>query len=148
VLDRHHGWTGHTFPEGVDGPADVFRRNILCCFIKEPIWLTNLEHFNIDNVCWESDFPHSDGTWPEAPEVLSEVLKGLDDERVDRITHRNAMHHYRFDPFASRSKEDCRVGALRAASPNVDTVTRVGRPASDRDLAAWAKISARVTANR
>jgi hypothetical protein len=72
----------------------VFHRNILCCFIKEPIGLANLEHFNIDNVCWESDFPHSDGTWPEAPEVLSAILGGLDDTQIDKITHANAMRHY------------------------------------------------------
>ena len=29
-----------------------------------------LDEFNIDNVCWESDYPHSDSSWPEAPEKL------------------------------------------------------------------------------
>jgi predicted TIM-barrel fold metal-dependent hydrolase len=145
VLDRHHGWTGHTFPEGITGPTDVFHRNILCCFIKEPVGVANIEAFNIDNVCWESDYPHSDGTWPEAPEVLMGTLAGLDDEQIDKITHANAMTHYRFDPYAHRSKDECRVGALRALATDVDTVTRVGRPADERDRAAWAAIAARVT---
>ena len=145
VLDRHHGWTGHTFPEGVAGPTDVFHRNILCCFIKEPVGVANIDAFNIDNVCWESDYPHSDGTWPEAPEVLMDTLAGLDDQQVDKITHANAMAHYRFDPYAHRSKDECRVGALRALATDVDTVTRVGRPADERDRRAWAAIAARVT---
>jgi predicted TIM-barrel fold metal-dependent hydrolase len=145
VLDRHHGWTGHTFPDGVTGPTDVFHRNILCCFIKEPVGVANIEAFNIDNVCWESDYPHSDGTWPEAPEVLMDTLAGLDDEQVDKITHANAMTHYRFDPYAHRTKDECRVGALRALATDVDTVTRVGRPADERDRKAWAAIAARVT---
>ncbi len=143
---RHQGWTGHTFPEGVSGPADVFRRNILCCFISDPIGVDNLSHFNVDNVCWESDYPHSDGIWPNGPETVSDLLDGLGDDVVARITHGNAMRHYRFDPFAHRSPDRCRVGALRAESPDVDTVTRVGRPAGERDRQAWARIAKRVTA--
>jgi predicted TIM-barrel fold metal-dependent hydrolase len=146
VLDRHQGWTGHTFPAGVRGPTDVFHRNILCCFIKEPVGVANIDAFNIDNVCWESDYPHSDGTWPNAPETLVETLQGLDDEQIDKITHANAMAHYGFDPFATRTRDECRVGALRARATDVDTVTRVGRLADERDRKAWAAIAARVTA--
>ncbi len=43
------------------------------------------------------------------------------------------MAHYSFDPFAHRPKEQCTVAALRAESPDVDTVTRVGRLATERD---------------
>ena len=147
VLDRHSGWTHHTFPEGIGGPSEVFRRNILCCFIKEPVWVANIDQFNLDNVCWESDYPHSDGTWPDAPEALMAALAGLDDTQIDKITHANAMRHYRFDPFAHRPKDECRVGSLRKRSPDVDTVTRLGRPADERDRAAWRRISARNAAH-
>jgi predicted TIM-barrel fold metal-dependent hydrolase len=148
VSDRHHGWTQHQFPPGVDGPSDVFRRNILCCFISDPIGLRMLDQFNLDNLCWESDYPHSDGLWPRAPEVVSELMAALDDDVVDRITHRNAMRHFQFDPFATRPEERCRVGALRAEAPDVDTVTRVGRPADERDREAWRAIANRATASK
>ena len=94
-----------------------------------------IDHFNIDNVCWESDFPHSDTDWPNAPESAAQVLAPLTDEQVAKITHENAMRHYQFDPFATRAKEQCRAAALRAESPDVDTVTRVGRQADERDAA-------------
>jgi predicted TIM-barrel fold metal-dependent hydrolase len=148
VSDRHHGWTQHQFPPGIDGPSDVFRRNILCCFISDPIGLRMLDQFNLDNLCWESDYPHSDGLWPRAPEVVSELMAALDDDVVDRITHRNAMRHFQFDPFATRPEERCRVGALRAEAPDVDTVTRVGRPADERDREAWRAIANRATASK
>ena len=48
----------------------------------------------------------------------------LDDDVVNRITHRNAMTHYRFDPFAIRAQDQCTAGALRLEAPDVDTVTR------------------------
>jgi len=146
VLDRHSGWTRPSFPDGMNGPTDVFHRNILCCFIHEPIGVANIAHFNIDNVCWESDYPHSDGTWPNAPETLVKTLDGLDDTQVAKITHENAMRHYGFDPFAHRAKDRCRVGFLRSEASDVDTVTRVGRPADERDILAWQRISKRVVA--
>jgi predicted TIM-barrel fold metal-dependent hydrolase len=132
IQARHSGWTRHRFPEGM-GPADVFRQRVLCCFINDRIGVRLLDEFNIDNVCWESDYPHSDSTWPNAPEVLVTLLSDLDAQQVAKITHLNAMHHFRFDPFAVRPREHCTVGALRAEAADVDTVTRVGRPPDDSD---------------
>ena len=68
------------------------------------------------------------------------------DEQINKISHGNAMQHYSFDPFKTRPKEQCTAKALRAESPDVDTVTRVGRAADERDLAAWKEITGRAAA--
>jgi predicted TIM-barrel fold metal-dependent hydrolase len=133
VQDRHSGWTKHTFPDG-GGPRQVFHTNILGCFINEPIGIELIAHFNIDNVFWESDFPHSDGTWPNAPESFFAIASGLAEEQINKISHENAMRHYKFDPFRTRPKERCTAGALRAESPDVDVVTHVGRKADDDEF--------------
>ena len=67
--------------------------------------------------------------------------KPLRDDEINKITHENAMREYSFDPFAHRPKEKCTAAALRAESPDVDVVTRVGRPASERDLEAWSELT-------
>ena len=131
--DVQSGWTGHTFPDGT-GPADIFLEHVLCCFISDPVGVELIDHFNIDNVCWECDYPHSDSTWPNSPEVVAEEFAGLSDEQIAKITHLNAMRHYRFEPFATRAPEDGTVGALRAEAADVDTVTHVGRKANPGDL--------------
>jgi Amidohydrolase len=92
-------------------------------------------------VCWESDYPHSDSSWPEAPEKLWALVADLDEDVVDHITHRNAMKHYQFDPFAIRTPEQCTAGALRAEASDVDTVTHVGRLADESDRAAWRQMT-------
>ena len=140
VNSRHHGWIGHDFSK-TGGPTQIFRDHILCCFIKETVGPELLHHFNIDNVCWESDYPHSDGTWPYAPEELMKTLEGLDDATINKISHENAIAHYQFDPFAHRPKEQCTAAALRAESPDVDVVTRVGREANDHDREQWRLIT-------
>jgi predicted TIM-barrel fold metal-dependent hydrolase len=141
VQDRHSGWTKHDFGAHHTGPKDVFNRHILCCFINDPIGVKLLDEFNVDNLCWESDFPHSDGTWPRAPEELAKVLADAPADAVAKITHENALRHYRFDPFSTRPKKRCTAAALRTEAPDVDVVTRVGRPADDRDLASWRQLT-------
>jgi len=136
VQDRHSGWTRQTFPDG-KGPRDVFLERILCCFINDAVGVKLIDLYNVDNVCWESDYPHSDSSWPNGPETLAPLFDPLADDVIDKITHDNAMRHYRFDPFAIRPREACTVGALRAEAADVDVVTRVGRAADDRDLEAW-----------
>jgi len=113
IQARHSGWTGHRFPDGL-GPADVFKQRVLCCFINDRIGVRLLDELNIDNVCWESDYPHSDSTWPNAPETLAFLLAHLPTAVVDKVTHDNAMRHFQFDPFAVRPRDTCTVAALRA----------------------------------
>jgi Amidohydrolase len=134
IQDRHPGWTGHTLSADM-GPAEVFRQRILCCFINDPIGISFIDHFNIDNVRWESDFPHSDTSWPHGPEVNERQFSSLSDEQVNKITHSNAMRHFSFNPFDSRSRERCTAKAWRAEASEVDTVTHVGRPLKQSDLA-------------
>ncbi|MSO78105.1 MAG: amidohydrolase [Acidimicrobiia bacterium] len=140
TLDRHNPWMGHKSAQGLS-PTELFRERILCCFINDAVGVELLDHFNIDNVSWESDYPHSDSVWPEAPERVSELLAGLDDATVNKITHENAMRNYHFDPFSIRPREQCTTAALRAEATDVDTVTHVGRLADDRDVATFKKMT-------
>ena len=130
VQERQSGWTKHRFPDG-KGPKEMFDEHILCCFIHDPIGIELIHHFNIDSVFWESDFPHSDSDWPNAPERFAGLVERLAAEQVAKISHENAMRHYHFDPFAKRPMDTCTAGALRAEATDVDTVTHVGRKATD-----------------
>jgi predicted TIM-barrel fold metal-dependent hydrolase len=140
TLDRHNAWMGHEQPQGLR-PSELFRERILCCFIEDRVGVKLLDEFNVDNVCWESDYPHSDSSWPAAPERLETLLADLGPEVVAKLTHGNAMRHYQFDPFRTRAPERCTVSALRAEAADVDTVTHVGRRADDRDLATWKQMT-------
>ena len=101
--------------------------------------MASREFLNLDHVMWECDYPHSDSTWPFAPEELATHLDGVGDHDVDRVTHLNAMRHFRYDPFATLGGRDqCTVGALRARSAAAGhdvsirstNAARVGRHAS------------------
>jgi hypothetical protein len=80
----------------------------------------------MDNVMWECDYPHSDSTWPFAPEQVAEHFdESVSDHDIDRITHLNAMRHFSFDPFSAQGgKQNCTVGALRARAKGHDVAIR------------------------
>ena len=136
TLDRHNGWMQLERPQGLS-PTELFHERILVCFINDRVGVKLLDEFSPTQVCWESDYPHSDSSWPEGPEKLWVLVQDLDPELVANITHRNAMLHYQFDPFTIRPPEQCTAAALRAEATDVDVVTRVGRRADDSDRAAW-----------
>jgi predicted TIM-barrel fold metal-dependent hydrolase len=122
TYDMHHLWTGQDF--GDQKPSDVFRKHFLTCFISDPVGVALRNMIGIDNIAWECDYPHSDSSWPAAPEELHEVAAGVPDDELNKITHENAMRWYNFDPFAHRAKENCTVGALRAEAAGHDVQIR------------------------
>ena len=83
--------------------------------------MASRDFLNIDNITWECDYPHSDSTWPTSPESIMKYLDGVSDEDIDKITHVNALRHFRYDPFSVRPREKCTVAALRAEAADVDT---------------------------
>jgi hypothetical protein len=92
----------------------------------------------MDNVTWECDYPHSDTTWPTAPEQLWKSIGDLSEHDIDRITHLNAMKHFNYHPFSVIPKEQATVGALRERAVGRDVgirSTRKGPRAEHANLA-------------
>lgn len=118
VYKHHRAWTHQDFGDLL--PSQVFSERIVTCFIDDQFGVENLSHLNTDMVTWECDYPHSDSTWPVAPETVGRSLAGLSPELVSRITHENAMRIFDFDPFAHIPRQKATVGALRSQAEDVD----------------------------
>lgn len=118
---RHKAWTNSVFQDVK--PSEIFRRHFLTCFIDDAFGLANVDWVGEDNIAYETDYPHSDTLWPEVPEHLWKALKHLDHEKIEKITHKNAMRWFNFDLFGKAKREDLTVGALRlrAEAAGVDT---------------------------
>ena len=131
VYKHHHQWTFQDF--GKKLPSEVFREHIITCFIDDKAGVQNRHLVGIDTITWECDYPHSDTTWPRAPEILAESFAGVPDVDINKITHENALRHFQLDAFKHRPKAKCRAGALRAESPGVDMrlKSQGGRPPSE-----------------
>jgi len=133
VYQQHKAWTRQDF--GTKLPSEVFRERFITCFIDDPVGIRNREQVGIDSITWECDYPHSDSTWPNAPEVLWRSLEGLPEADIHKITHENALRHFRLDAWAHVPKEQATVKALRARATHVDLEPRSqgGRPPAEDD---------------
>ncbi len=122
TYDMHHLWTGQDFGDRL--PSEVFRDHFLTCFIADPVGIRLRDLIGIDNIAWECDYPHSDSSWPDAPEELAAVAVDVPDDELDKITYQNAMRWYSYDPFAHVPKAEATVGALRAKAAGHDVSIR------------------------
>ncbi len=143
VYRHHKAWTNADFGELL--PSELFQRNFLTCFIEDKFGLHSTDFLNMDMVCWECDYPHSDCVWPHSPEIVWDSVKHLSRELIDKVTHLNAMREFRFDPFAVLGRENCTVGALRAQAQHVQVepvagmggfnpATRSGEPVTSGEV--------------
>jgi predicted TIM-barrel fold metal-dependent hydrolase len=131
-IDRHYAnqvWL-HEGSEGFGDktPSDVFKEHVLACFITDPSGLELRHRIGVENIAWECDYPHTDTTWPNSPELLWGELQdaGCREAEIHQITFENACRFYGWDPFEHTAREDATVGALRARATDVDT-TRMSR---------------------
>jgi hypothetical protein len=118
VYEHHRAWTGQDFGDLL--PSQLFKERIVTCFIDDAFGVDNRRYLNLDNITWECDYPHSDSTWPHAPESAMKYLADVPDDEIDKITHLNAMRIFAYDPFSIRPRERCTVEALRAEATDVD----------------------------
>jgi predicted TIM-barrel fold metal-dependent hydrolase len=123
---RHKAWTHSELNFKDSKPSEVFKKHFLNCFIDDAFGLKNLVDIGEDMVAYECDYPHSDSLWPNAPERLWETISKLTPAQIDKVSHRNAMRFFSFDPFKHYRREELTVGTLRAraAADKVDITPR------------------------
>ncbi|MEU2000766.1 amidohydrolase family protein [Rhodococcus sp. NPDC019627] len=108
VLDKQRYWvqrgakfSGHA---GSDLDLDaldvreVFRKHIFGCFIDDVHGIASLGEIGEDNIMCETDYPHSDSTWPNCISVVKSRIGHLAPELQYKILRGNAERLYRFTP--------------------------------------------------
>jgi predicted TIM-barrel fold metal-dependent hydrolase len=116
----HRAWTFADF--GGKLPSEVFMERMILCFIEDDFGARQAREIGVDRICIETDYPHSDAVWPNAPERTMEAFGPTDltDDEINQITHLNAMKFFQYDPFKIRPRERCTAGALRAEAVGHD----------------------------
>jgi predicted TIM-barrel fold metal-dependent hydrolase len=90
VWMEHRAWAGvkDIVPEP---PSSYFRRQVYGCFFRDRHGLESLGSIGVDNVTFETDYPHTDSTWPHTKKVAEEMMQGLSAETVYKIVRGNAI---------------------------------------------------------
>jgi predicted TIM-barrel fold metal-dependent hydrolase len=89
VWEDNQGWaqTKH-IPEP---PSTYYYQSVYGCFINDAHGLNSLDEVGVGNVTAETDYPHSDSSWPDTKEIMTNLTAGLPDDVVHRILRGNAI---------------------------------------------------------
>ena len=74
----------------------LFRDHVFGCFIDDAHGIASIGEIGEDNIMCETDYPHSDSTWPNSIEVVKRQISHLDHEVQYKILRGNAERLYRF----------------------------------------------------
>lgn len=77
-------------------PVDVLRRNFWFCALDDTAGFLLLDRIGEDRVTVESDYPHTDTTWPDTQIYLKQQLGFLPSETIEKLTWKNASQLYNF----------------------------------------------------
>ncbi|MCW2524190.1 MAG: amidohydrolase [Frankiales bacterium] len=92
-------WERHRWYNDVNKdvkPSDIFAQHIYGCFISDYAGIFSRNLIGVDNLMFESDYPHSDSNWPHTRKVLEEAMLDVPDEDAQKMVEWNARKLYNF----------------------------------------------------
>jgi predicted TIM-barrel fold metal-dependent hydrolase len=89
--ERRHLWTQGI----VTRPSELFKRQIHVDFWYETAGVELRHKIGMDNIMWESDYPHSTSTYPESWKFVERTLKGVPQDERNQLLYGNAMRIYK-----------------------------------------------------
>ncbi len=96
VWTENRGWGGIA-DKVLQPPSELFRDHVYGCFFDDPHGVRSIEEIGVDNVTYETDYPHSDSTWPHSLKIAEEQTAGLSDEIVYKVLRGNAIEMLSLD---------------------------------------------------
>lgn len=90
VWHTHRGWA-HGQDKCPELPSTYYYRQVHSCFFKDPVGVSVLDRVGLDNVMFETDYPHQDGTWPQSREAAALQFGHLSQREIDKIARGNAI---------------------------------------------------------
>jgi predicted TIM-barrel fold metal-dependent hydrolase len=76
-------------------PSDYWRRQCKATFQFDRIGAKLIDDMGVETIMWGSDYPHTDGVWPESSKYIEEQFGHLPKDVVHKITCENAAKFYR-----------------------------------------------------
>jgi hypothetical protein len=88
--ERRHLWT-----EGIlTRPSELFRRQVYVDFWYEEAGIQQRHNVGLENIMWESDYPHSTSTYPESWGFVNRTLAGVPEDEKKQLLYGNAVRLY------------------------------------------------------
>jgi len=94
-------WQTHQWAQGEtrlpNPPSSYYRQSVNSCFFKDSVGVALIDRIGVDQVMFETDYPHQDGTFPHTKKVAEELFGHLPEEQVRKIARGNAIELFGLD---------------------------------------------------
>jgi hypothetical protein len=94
--EQHNTWT-HAKEKCPNLPSSYYYGRVFGCFTSDQHGLDSIEKVGVDNVCFETDYPHTDTTWPFTKEHIEKMVIGMDPELIYKVLRGNAINMLSLD---------------------------------------------------
>jgi len=96
VWSEHRAWGGvaDILP---NPPSSYYYSNVFGCFFRDNHGLESLHRIGVDNVTFETDYPHTDTTWPNTLEVATKMMGHLPEDVQYKMLRGNAIRMLHLD---------------------------------------------------
>jgi predicted TIM-barrel fold metal-dependent hydrolase len=90
VFRKSSGWAP-VDPAITEPPSTYVAGHIYGCFFEDNYGLAARDVIGIDQITFETDYPHQDTTWPNTDATIAGFASSLSDEELQKILRDNAL---------------------------------------------------------
>ncbi|CAB4751446.1 unannotated protein [freshwater metagenome] len=96
VWTEHRAWGGvaDIIPEP---PSSYYYKQVFGCFFRDQHGLDSIEKVGVNNITFETDYPHTDTTWPNSQAVAQKMMGHLPKDVQYKVLRGNAIRMLSLD---------------------------------------------------
>lgn len=96
--ERSDNSFGTSLPEP---PSSYIPGRVYGCIFDDQTGLRNRDVVGMDQICFETDYPHADSTFPHSKETLAKISEeaGLNQEEIYKLARGNAIKAFKLERF-------------------------------------------------
>ncbi len=72
-------------------PSSYVAGHIYGCFFEDDFGIDSRDAIGIDQITFETDYPHQDTTWPNSRQYAERAMAELTADEIDKVVRRNAI---------------------------------------------------------
>ena len=79
-------------------PSSQVPGRVFGCFFDDMVGIDARHQIGIEQLVFETNYPHQDSTWPDTPDLVAEIGKRVSAEELEMLVRSNAIRMLDLEP--------------------------------------------------
>jgi predicted TIM-barrel fold metal-dependent hydrolase len=97
VFTKSKAWA-NLDPIITEPPSSQVPGRVFGCFFDDMVGVDARHQIGIEQLVFETDYPHQDSTWPDTPDLVAEIAERVSPEELELLVRTNAIAMLDLDP--------------------------------------------------